>query len=127
MQRNYYNQKKLLHRTFTIIPLPAAVYNALEAVYNALDVTLTFNKGDKLLMLDPVPLDVNLQCEQQGEQEFVILVQAPDRILIDLIGHVLYDISNSFACDWALDGPGVENIESDSSPCPFQLYIKATS
>lgn len=118
MQRNYYNQKKLLHRTFTIIPIPAAVYNASEMI-------LTFNKGEKLLMLDPVPLDVNLQGKQQGEQEFVLLVQAPGSILIDLIGHVFYDISNPFACNWALDRSGVENIIIRLIPLPFSIVHKS--
>lgn len=76
-------------------------------------------------MLDPVPLDVDLQCKQQGEQEFVLLIQAPGSILIDLIGHVFYDISNSFACNWALDRPGVENIEIRLIPLPFSIVHKS--
>lgn len=103
MQGNCYNQKKILNRTFPIIPTPALVYNAFNGI-------LTFNKGEKFLMLDSVPLDVNLQSKQQGEQEFVLLVQAPGSILIDLVGHVFDDIGNSFACNWALDRPGVGNI-----------------
>ena len=103
MQGNCYNQKKIVNGTFPIIPTPAPVYNAFKVI-------LTFNKGEKFLMLDSVPLDVNLQGKQQGEQEFVHLVQAPGSILIDLVGHVFDDIGNSFASNRALDRPGVEHI-----------------
>lgn len=61
-------------------------------------------------MLDSVPLDVDLQGKQQGEQEFVFLIQAPGCILINLISHMLNDISNPLARNWALDRPGGENV-----------------
>lgn len=61
-------------------------------------------------MLDPIPLEVDLQGKQQGEQEFVLFVQPSGSVLIDLVGHVFNDISNPLACNWALDRPGVENI-----------------
>lgn len=73
-------------------------------------IILTFNKGEKLFMLDSVPLDVDLQGKQQGEQEFVFLIQAPGCILINLISHMLNDISNPLARNWALDRPGGENV-----------------
>lgn len=40
----------------------------------------------------------------------MLLIQAPGSILINLVGHVLDDISNPLACNWALDRPGEENI-----------------
>lgn len=72
-------------------------------------VILTFNEGEKLFMLDSVPLDVDLQGEQQGEQELVFFIQAPGRILMNLIGHMLNDISNPLARNWAFDRPGGGN------------------
>ena len=71
---------------------------------------LTFNKCEKLFMLDLVPLDVNLQGKQQREQEFVLLIQPPGCVLKNLVGHVLNDISDPLACNWALDRPGGESI-----------------
>lgn len=71
---------------------------------------LTFNKREKLFMLDLVPLDVNLQGKQQREQEFVLLIQPPGCVLKNLVGHVLNDISDPLACNWALDRPGGESI-----------------
>lgn len=55
----------------------------------------------------------------------MLLVQASDSILIDFIGHVFYDISNSFACNWALDRPGVENIKIRLIPLPFSIVRKS--
>ena len=71
---------------------------------------LTFNKGEKLFVLDSVPLDVNLQGKQQREQEFVLLIQPPGCVLKNLVGHVLNDISDPLACNWALDRPGEDSI-----------------
>lgn len=56
-------------------------------------------------MFDPVALHVNLQCQQQGEEELVLLVQTPRRILIHLKGHALYYVGDAFAGDWAFGGP----------------------
>lgn len=56
-------------------------------------------------MCDSVALHIDLQCQQQGEQELVLLVQASCCILIHLKGHKLYDVGNTFAGDWAFGGP----------------------
>lgn len=56
-------------------------------------------------MFDSVALHVNLQRQQQGEEELVLLVQASCCILIHLKGHKLYDVGDTFAGDWAFGGP----------------------
>lgn len=75
-------------------------------------------------MLDSVPLDVDLKGKQQGEQEFVLFIQPPGSVFINLIGHVLDDISNPLACYWALDRPGGENIYIRLISLPFSTVHK---
>lgn len=56
-------------------------------------------------MFDPVALHIDLQCQQQSEEELVLLVQAPRCVLIHLKGHKLYDVGDAFAGDWAFGRP----------------------
>lgn len=63
---------------------------------------LTFNKGQELLMFDPVALHVDLESEQKGEQELVFFIQTPSCVLVHLKGHVLDDFGDPFACNWTL-------------------------
>lgn len=55
-------------------------------------------------MFDPVALHVDLQCQQQSEEELVLLVQASCCILTHLKGHKLDDVGNAFASDRAFGG-----------------------
>lgn len=66
---------------------------------------LTFYEGQELFVFDPVALHVDLESEQQGEQEFVLFIQAPSCVLVHLKGHVLNDVGNPLACNWTLWGP----------------------
>ncbi len=63
-------------------------------------------------MLDLVALHVDLQRQQQSEEELVLLVQAPGRILIHLKGHKVYDVGDAFAGDWAFRGPVKDEFQS---------------
>lgn len=63
---------------------------------------LTFNKGQELLMFDPVALHVDLESEQQGEQELVFFIQTPSCVHVHLKGHVLDDFGDPLACNWTL-------------------------
>lgn len=63
---------------------------------------LTFNKGQELLVFDPVALHVDLESEQQGEQELVFFIQTPSCVPVHLKGHVLDDVSDPLACNWTL-------------------------
>lgn len=56
-------------------------------------------------MFDSVAPHVNLQRQQQGEEELVLLVQAPRRILEHLEGHKLDDVADALAGDRAFGGP----------------------
>lgn len=56
-------------------------------------------------MFDPVALHVDLQCQQQSEEELVLLVQASCCIVIDLKGHKLDYVGDAFAGDGASGGP----------------------
>lgn len=66
----------------------------------------TFNKCEELFMFDSVAPHVNLQRQQQGEEELVLLVQASRRILVNLKGHKLNDVGDALAGDGAFRGPG---------------------
>lgn len=50
-------------------------------------------------MFDLVAPHVNLQRQQQGEEELVLLVQASRRILINLKGHEFNDVGDTLAGD----------------------------
>lgn len=63
---------------------------------------LTFNKGQELLVFDPVALHVDLESEKQGEQELVFFIQTPSCVLVHLEGHVLDDVGDPLACNWTL-------------------------
>lgn len=65
----------------------------------------TFNKCEELFMFDSIAPHVNLQRQQQGEEELVLLVQASRRILVNLKGHKLNDVGDAFAGDGAFRGP----------------------
>lgn len=65
----------------------------------------TFNKCEELFMFDSVAPHVNLQGQQQGEEELVLLVQASRRILVNLKGHKLNDVGDALAGDGAFRGP----------------------
>lgn len=56
---------------------------------------LTFNKSHELIMFDLVALKVDLQGQQQGEGQFVSLIQTTHGIAEDLKGHVLNDVLDS--------------------------------
>lgn len=65
----------------------------------------TFDEREELLVFEPASLHVDLQRQQQGEEELVLLVQAPCRVPVHLEGHELYDVGDAFAGDGALTGP----------------------
>ena len=56
-------------------------------------------------MFDFIMLHVNLQRQQQGEQELVLLKQASRCILENLKGHMFYDAGYTFAGDWVFSRP----------------------
>lgn len=63
---------------------------------------LTFNQGEELFVFDSVALHVDFQRQQQGEQELVLLIQTPGRIIVHLVSHVVDDFADPFACDGTL-------------------------
>lgn len=60
----------------------------------------TFNEGKKLCVFHTVTLHVDLQRQQEGKQEFVLLIQTPGCVLVHLKGHVLNDVRYSLAGNW---------------------------
>lgn len=71
-------------------------------------------------MLHPVPLEVDLQGKQEGEQELVFLIQPTGSVLVHLIGHVLDDAGNPLAGDGTSDGPGERTFKSHLAHPSFQ-------
>lgn len=65
----------------------------------------TFNECEELFVFDSVAPHVNLQRQQQGEEELVLLVQASRRVLVNLKGHKLNDVGDALAGDGAFRGP----------------------
>lgn len=65
----------------------------------------TFDKCEELFVFHSVAPHVNLEREQQGEEELVLLVQASGRVLVHLKGHKLDDVGDAFAGDGALGRP----------------------
>lgn len=89
---------------FVIVSRTFAVLGKCCAV-NTGDLILTFDESEELFMFDFIVLHVNLQRQQQGEQELMLLKQAPRCILKNLKGHIFYDVGYTFACDWVFDRP----------------------
>lgn len=57
---------------------------------------LTFNQSLKLFVLHCPSLEIDLQCHEENEEEFVVFVQASHRIGEDLVCQVLNNVCNSF-------------------------------
>lgn len=70
-------------------------------------------------MFDSVAPHVNLQRQQKGEEELVLLVQAARRILVHLEGHKLDDVADAFASYRAFGGP----VRVISSQLKYRLAI----
>lgn len=66
---------------------------------------LTLDESEELFVFDFIVLHVNFQRQQQGEEELVLLKQAPRCILENLKGHVFYDVGYAFAGDWVFSRP----------------------
>ena len=58
-------------------------------------------------------MKINLQCQQQGEGQFVGLIQTPHSVLEHLIGHVVNDVLDAFLRNGGLMRPA--NTPSDIS------------
>ena len=63
-------------------------------------------------MFDLVALHVDLQRQQQREEELVLFVQTPGRVLKHLKGHVLDDVADALGGDGAFGGPVQEGFQS---------------
>lgn len=55
-------------------------------------------------MGDILGLQVDLECQQQGEEELVVLVEAPGRVAEHLVGEVLHDVAKALGGDLRLGG-----------------------
>ena len=66
----------------------------------------TFDKRLELVVFNLAALHVNLECQEDGEQELMVLIQTTSRVFKHLVRHVLDDVGYTLGCDWALLGPG---------------------
>lgn len=64
----------------------------------------TFDEGLKVAVGDVPGLQVDLQGQQEGEEELVILIQASSCISKRLVGQKLNDVEDPFRGDLGLGG-----------------------
>jgi len=53
-------------------------------------------------MLDHFRLHIDFQCQQQGEEEFVFLIQSTTRVFKNVVRQTCDDVGDSFRRDWRL-------------------------
>ena len=62
----------------------------------------TFNESLKLFVLHCPSLEVDLQSHEEDEEEFVVFIQASDRVRENFVCQVLDNICNSLLREWRL-------------------------
>lgn len=95
------------------------------SVGNILPIVLTLDECLELIVFDLAKLHVNLEGQQEGEEELVILIQTTGCVLEHLIRHEFNDVSNTLGRYRTLLGP--VNHKSTDTYChqhPFDLVIQ---
>ena len=58
----------------------------------------TFYEGHELVGFDSVALQANLECQEEGVKELMLLIQAPDLVLPHFVCEVVDDVLNPLRC-----------------------------